>query len=258
VPEGDTYAKAAHRARNVLAGAVVTAVEGSAKAIRRHSPAILDRKVEAVRTVGKNLLIDFDSGLTVRIHLGMNGTVQVTPPGRDRDLAGVRLGLRTDRGAVWAVGAPKVEVGKRAAIDGALARLGPDLLADEFDVRAFEERAGRYPPDRPVCDFLLDQRVMAGVGNVYKSEVLFLERLAPDRTMATIDAATRRRLAERARRLMLPNTRRYNRSTRGLGDGSLWVYGRAGKPCRRCRTEIQEGWLGTPARITYWCPSCQQ
>ena len=257
MPEGDTYAKAAHRARNVLAGAVVTAVEGSAKAIRRHSPAILDRKVEAVRTVGKNLLIDFDSGLTVRIHLGMNGTVQVTPPGRDRDLAGVRLGLRTDRGAVWAVGAPKVEVGKKRRSTG---RLPGSARSPGRRVRcqSFEERAGRYPPDRPVCDFLLDQRVMAGVGNVYKSEVLFLERLAPDRTMATIDAATRRRLAERARRLMLPNTRRYNRSTRGLGDGSLWVYGRAGKPCRRCRTEIQEGWLGTPARITYWCPSCQQ
>src|SRR5690606_41558964 len=88
--------KARQRARDAPPGAVVARGEGSAKAIRRHSPAILDRKVEAVRTVGKNLLIDFDSGLTVRIHLGMNGTVQVTPPGRDRDLAGVRLGLRTE------------------------------------------------------------------------------------------------------------------------------------------------------------------
>lgn len=258
MPEGDTYAKAARRATNVLTGEVITAVEGSANAVRRYSRVILDRKVESVRTVGKNLLIDFDSGLTVRIHLGMTGTVQVTPPGRDRDPSGVRLGLRTERGAVWAVGAPRVEVAKRAEIDRALERLGPDVLAPDFDLAAFEERAGRYPPDRTVSDFMLDQRVMAGVGNVYKSETLFLERLAPDRTMDTVDIDTRRRLAERARRLMLPNIRRYNRSTRGIGDGSLWVYGRACKPCRRCRTEIQEGWIGSPPRITYWCPSCQE
>jgi len=257
MPEGDTYAKAAHRARSVLAGAVVTGVEGSAKAARRHSRAILDQKVEEVRTLGKNLLIDLDSGLTVRVHMGMSGTVQVTPPGRDRDLSGVRLGLRTDRGSVWAVGVPTVEVARRAEIDRALERLGPDILADEFDLAAFEDRASQYPADRTVSDFLLDQRVLAGVGNVYKSEVLFLERLAPDRTMSTVDAAATRHLAERARRLMLPNVRRYNRSTRGIGDGSLWVYGRAGRPCRRCRTEIEEGWIGSPARITYWCPSCQ-
>lgn len=257
MPEGDTYAHAAHRVASVLTGFVVTAVEGSARAVRRRSTSLLDSKIEGVRTVGKNLLIDFDSGLTIRVHLGMSGSVQVTPSGRRRDLSGVRLGLSTERGSVWAVGAPKVEIGSRAEIDRTLERLGPDLLADDFDMETFEERAGRYPPERTVSDFLLDQRVLAGVGNVYKSEVLFLEGLSPQRVMATVDAGARRRLAERARRLMLPNARRYGRSTRGMGDGSLWVYGRAGKPCRRCRSEVQDGWIGSPPRITYWCPACQ-
>src|SRR5690606_39678746 len=123
----------------------------------------------------------------------------------------------------------------------ALERLGPDILADEFDLAAFEDRASRYPADRTVSDFLLDQRVLAGVGNVYKSEVLFLERLAPDRTMSTVDAAATRHLAARARRLMLPNGRRRSRSTRGGGDGPIREHRGAGRPCRRRRTGGERG-----------------
>lgn len=258
MPEGDSYARAAARARPLLVGREVTGVEGSAPAVRRHSRSILGRRVEDVRTRGKHLLFDIDSGLTIHVHLGMPGRVRAGS-GRlaARDRGPLRLGLTTEAGSVWVLSAPTVEVARREEIERRLERLGPDLLADEFDWDEFRRRAARYPGDRTVSDFLLDQRVMAGVGNEYKCEVLFLEKLLPLRTMDGIDGSTREALAARARRLLLPNARRAVRSTTGRPDEGAWVYGRKGLPCRRCRTAIEEEWVGDPSRITYWCPTCQ-
>lgn len=258
MPEGDSIARAAARARPVLVGREVNEVEGSAPAVRRHSRAILGRRVTDVRTHGKHLLIDLDSGLTIHVHLGMPGRVRTGSgrlPGRDR--GPLRLGLTTDVGSVWVLAAPTVEVERRPAVESGLARLGPDLLAAEFDGDDFRRRAQGYPGDRTVSDFLLDQRVMAGVGNEYKSEVLFLEKIRPDRPMRDVDDSTRDALAGRARRLLLPNARRSIRSTTGRPDEGAWVYGRGGLPCRRCRTAIVEERVGDPPRVTYWCPACQ-
>lgn len=259
MPEGDSYTRAAARARPVLMGREVIAVEGSAPEVRRHSRSILGRRVEDVRTRGKHLMFDLDSGLTIHVHLGMPGRVRA---GRGRlsarDRGPLRLGLSTEAGSVWVLSAPTVEVARREEIEGRLERLGPDLLAEEFDWGEFRRRADRYPDDRTVSDFLLDQRVMAGVGNEYKCEVLFLEKLLPQRRMGEIDQAAREGLAHRARRLLLPNARRAVRSTTGRPDEGAWVYGRKGLPCRRCRTAIEEDWVGEPARITYWCPTCQR
>jgi endonuclease VIII len=258
VPEGDSYTRAAARARPYLVGREVTAVEGSARSVRRHSRSILGRRVDDIRTRGKHLLFDMDSGLTIHVHLGMPGRVRT---GRGslsaRDRGPLRLGLSTEAGSVWVLSAPTVEVARREEIEGRLERLGPDLLAEEFDWDKFRLRAGRYPDDRTVSDFLLDQRVMAGVGNEYKCEVLFLEKILPNRRMSEVDSAAREALAHRARRLLLPNARRAVRSTTGRPDEGAWVYGRNGLPCRRCRTAIEEEWVGDPPRITYWCPTCQ-
>lgn len=259
MPEGDSYTRAAARARPVLVGREVTAVEGSAASVRRLSRSILGRRVDDVRTRGKHLLFDLDSGLTIHVHLGMPGRVR-TGRGRlsTRHRGPLRLGLSTEAGSVWVLSAPTVEVARREEIESRLERLGPDLLAEEFDWEQFRLRAGRYPENRTVSDFLLDQRVMAGVGNEYKCEVLFLEKTLPQRLVAELDQATREGLAHRARRLLRPNARRAVRSTTGRPDEGAWVYGRTGLPCRRCRTAIEEGWVGDPARITYWCPTCQR
>lgn len=259
MPEGDSYAYAARRIIPILVGEPVTAVEGSSPAVRRRADAILGQTVESVRTRGKHLLIDLASGLSIHVHLGMSGRVLTTrpegvPPGQR---GAVRLGLRSPRGAVWVAGAPTVEVGRRREIDASLHHLGPDLLAPEFDMELFLARAGAYPPGRPVSDLLLDQRVMAGVGNEYKSEVLFLEGVDPRRETGSLDESQLRNLAGRSRRLLAPNAGRGRRSTTGRPDGSLWVYGRRGRPCRRCRSPIQADWVGDPPRITYWCPRCQ-
>lgn len=260
MPEGDSYTHAARRITPLLVGRRITAVEGSAPSVRRHSAAILDTVVDSVRTRGKHLLIDLASGLSAHVHLGMAGRVRTTPPGKalGADLGAVRLSLATDQGTVWVLGAPTVDIERRWVIDQSLDHLGPDLLASHFDMERFEMLADRYPPDSTLSDFLLDQRVMAGVGNEYKCEVLFLEKLAPQRTVESVDAGVLRRLAGRARVLLQANADRTVRSTTGRPDGSMWVYGRTGRPCRRCRTAVAEDWLGEPPRITYWCPSCQQ
>lgn len=259
MPEGDSYTRAAHRVAPVLVGRRIESVEGSSPAVRRRSGRLIGTTVEAVRTSGKHLLIDLESGFTIHVHLGMAGRVRTAGPNADfyGDRGAVRLGLETDAGHVWVTGAPTVEVTRWAETERSLQHLGPDLLAEEFDFDHFDLMAGRYPKAATVSDFLLDQRVMAGVGNVYKNEVLFLERLHPARRVGSLDPKALRRLAERSRVLLKANANRSVRSTTGLPDGSAWVYGRGGKPCRRCRSEITEGWTGDPPRITYWCSSCQ-
>lgn len=259
MPEGDSYAHASARMVPVLLGRRITAVDGSAPSVRRRSRAILDQRVTAVRTHGKHLIIDLESGLSAHVHLGMSGRVRITPPNQEigRSRGAARLVLTTDEGTVWILGAPTVQVDRQRVIDRSIQNLGPDLTAPEFDAGRFRLLAGRYPGDRTVSDFLLDQRVMAGIGNEYKCEVLFLEGIAPHRLVESLDLEQLASLAERARRLMAPNLRRFRRSTTGRPDGSLWVYDRTGRPCRRCRTAVMEAWVGQPPRITYWCPACQ-
>ncbi len=259
MPEGDSYIRAAARVRPVLVGKEVTEVAGSAPEIRLRSGILLGAKTTEVRTRGKHLLIDLDAGYSIHIHLGMPGRIQTTAPGRrpSGNLGAVRLALSTAVGTMWVVAAPTVEVRRREIVEKDLDQIGPDLLAEEFDWTRYEEMANRYPSERTVSDFLLDQRVLAGIGNVYKCEVLFLQGVDPRRPMSEIEGEERLSLARRARRLMMPNADRSARSTIGRSGGGHWVYKRGGKPCRRCRTAIEQAWVGEPPRITYWCPTCQ-
>ncbi len=259
MPEGDSYVRAAAKVRRLLLDREITGVAGSAPELRRRSESVLGSRVTAVRTHGKHFIIDFDSGYSAHVHLGMPGRIQTTGPGgrAKANPGAVRLALSTVVGTLWVVAAPKVELRRREIIDKALDDLGSDLLADEFDWARYEERANRYPPERTVSDFLLDQRVVAGVGNVFKCEVLFLEGVDPRRPMSEIDAEQRLSLARRARTLMRLNATRSARSTIGQPGGGSWVYKRGGKPCRRCRSAIEQAWIGEPPRFTYWCPTCQ-
>jgi endonuclease-8 len=259
MPEGDSYVRAADRARPILIGEEITDVAGSAPEIRSRSEVLLGSKATAVRTNGKHLLIDFDSGYSVHVHLGMPGRVQTTAPGGlpRANPGAVRLALSTGMGTMWVIAAPTVELRRQKIIEKDLERLGSDLLADEFDWARYQDRANRFPPERSVSDFLLDQRVMAGIGNVYKCEVLFLEGVDPREPMSEIGAEARIALARRARALMMPNATRRFRSTVGYRSGETWVYERGGKPCRRCGTTIEQSLVGETPRVTYWCPICQ-
>jgi endonuclease-8 len=140
------------------------------------------------------------------------------------------------------------------------AHLGDDLLGAAPDIAGVVARARRLLPAALLVDALLDQRVAAGIGNVYKSELLFLAALPPTTTLGDVDDATLVAIYAEARRLLAANLGGGPRTTRTTADGAgrLWVYNRAGRPCHRCRTPIASARLGARPRGTWWCPRCQQ
>lgn len=274
MPEGDSYTRAADKLRPVLIDQELRAVDG-VPAVRKWAPKLLDRSVREIRTHGKHILFDIEGDVTIHVWLGMPGrwrvrdsagrTVSVEAERRRgrsaRDPRGAaRLILGTDRHVATCYSAPTVEVERTRVIDRIIDRLGPDVLADEFDWDLFRDKVSKLPAETWVTDVLLDQRIMAGVGNEYKNEVMFLERLHPKTPLGSLDAEGVEALAARSRRLMLPNAHRPGRVTTGVRGDSMesWVFERTGKPCRRCRTGIVSEHIGEPfPRITYWCPKCQ-
>jgi endonuclease-8 len=153
--------------------------------------------------------------------------------------------------------APDVQVERRRVVDLAVADLGPDLARPEFDVGEYLARAARFGSGRRIAEVVVDQRVLAGPGNVFKSEVLYLERRLPQTPYDNLDDAALSRLAQRAHGLVRANLSHPTRSTTGdrRRGRTLWVYGRGGRPCRRCGTIIEYEHIDD--RITYWCPRCQ-
>jgi endonuclease-8 len=274
MPEGDSYTRAADRLRPVLVDRTLTAVDG-APVVRKWSSKLVDHTVTGIRTHGKHLLFDVDSGVTIHVWLGMPGRWRIRDASgrtiaveserrrgrRANDPRGAaRLILGTEQHEATCYAAPTVEVERTRVIDRLIDRLGPDVLADEFDWDLFHDRVTRVEPERSLTDVLLDQRVLAGVGNEYKNEMMFLEKLHPLTRWGTLEADRVDALADRARRLMLPNAHRSGRVTTGMRGASMesWVFERTGMPCRRCRTAITTAHLGNPfPRITYWCPTCQ-
>ena len=273
MPEGDTLHRIAARVGpKVVGGAVerlVLADRGDVDEARGWS-------VEDVRAIGKHLVVTFDSGWTLRTHLGMNGRVFVgtprrEPPRRPTFLVRVEHGLdgsdkRAREVTVVCVRAYRAELVRSSGLAGhaRLARLGPDLLADPADLDGVVKRAllAAYAR-REIADLLLDQRVGSGIGNVYKSEVLFMERVHPRTPVGALDVADVRRLYERARELLRRNLRTRRRTTVPTRrrpyptSPRLWVYGRDGAPCLECGTAIVRVVQGEMARGTWLCPSCQ-
>lgn len=241
-----------------LVGETVERLGGSHPALRQNRTRMYGKRVTSVRAFGKHLLIDFDNGWTLRTHLGMTGVWHVYGAGeRWRKTPGkARVVIDVGDSVAVCFAAPTVQLAptNRIAVD----HLGPDLMAtavawDKIEVRAKTAAAAT------AADLLLDQRVMAGIGNVYKSETLFLEGVNPHTPAADLASETVLHLAKRARRLLLANRAPVRRSTTGArGDGANhWVYGRAGRPCRRCSAVIATDRHGELARRTYWCPACQ-
>jgi endonuclease-8 len=253
MPEGDTVWHAARLLHDALAGRVLTRSE-----FRVPRFAVTDLTGHTVTEVvprGKHLLIRVDNGLTIHTHLKMEGRWRISPASeRVRESYRIRLILAN---AVWqAVGHQLgiVEVVPTAQEDRITSHLGPDLLGPDWDPAEAVRRL-RDDPDRPLGEALLDQRNLAGIGNVYKSEVLFLRGIRPSRPAGKVHDLDA--LVSLAHRMLDFNKGRYGRVTTGdqRRGHETWVYGRRMRLCWRCGTRIRHAEFGD--RITYWCPSCQ-
>ncbi len=274
MPEGDTIFRAARTLHRALAGRTVSRFESVFPALTRidSDTPIAGRLVERVEARGKHLLMSFSGGLQLRTHMRMNGSWHVYRPGErwQRPHRDMRIVVETDQFHAVAFNVPVAEFATGAAMERTrpLRDLGPDPLAADFDASEatarIMSRAGME-----IADALLDQSAIAGIGNVYKSEVLFAGRVNPFARVDTLDRQVVERLVAAAVRFMRANvaerapaaieTYRGLRRTTGRSDpgGRLWVYARGGKPCRRCGTAIVRRAQGPHARATYWCPQCQ-
>lgn len=274
MPEGDTIHRAAATLDRALGGGTVTRFESSYPALNRvdQDAPIAGRTIERVSARGKHLLVHLSGGLVLRTHLRMNGSWHLYRPGERwrRPAREVRVLLATADFVAVGFAVPDAEfvATGRTSRGRRLESLGPDLLAADFDAAAAVERL-RGSGAATVEAALLDQTVLAGIGNVYKSEVLFACRVHPFASVASLDDATRAKLVATARRFLAANVRPatgggivtytgFRRTTRRADPAErLWVYGRAGRPCRRCGTPIAWRKSGPATRSTYWCPRCQ-
>lgn len=262
MPEGDTIHKVAARMRPALVGRALT---GLWLRERGELPAFRGAVVEEVVELGKHLLIALGRRHVFHGHLGLDGRwIRVAPGERPRSAIAA---LETAADGFACVRAPVAEVLARISLAShpVIARLGPDLLADEVDFARVLARARRSEAYE-IADLLLDQRVACGIGNVYKSEVLFLERVHPWTRASALPDATIESLFRRARERMQWNLASVPRTTVARRrEGDPWpheapryfVYGRDGAPCLRCRAKIEARRQGDAARTTWWCPRCQ-
>lgn len=258
----------------VLAGHVVTRFATAYAHLDRvdvDTP-VAGRVIEKCESAGKHLLIVLSGDLILRTHMRMNGSWHLYRHGERwwRGPQAMRVRIDTAEWVAVAFDVPVAEfvTARQLAANDPVAQLGPDLLGATFDrdeaIRRIVTSAAR-----PIAQTLLDQRVVAGIGNIYKSEVLFLACVHPDTPSSAVPLQTIERLLEIGRGLLQdnvvdgssPRIQTY-RNLRQLNpasnhDESLWVYGRAGKPCRKCGTAIASKKMGIEARTTYWCPRCQ-
>ena len=247
----------ARRLHGALAGRVLT--RSDFRVPRFATADLTGQTVTETVSRGKHLLTRTDAGITVHTHLRMDGSWRVRPAA-ERVTGGHRIRLILANGQWQAVGylLGIVEVLITAGEQGAVGHLGPDLLGPDWDPAEAERRL-RADQARPAGEALLDQRNLAGIGNVYKAETLFLRGVDPWRPVGEIgDLAA---LVGLAQRLLEANKERPGQVTTGVrrrGE-ETWVYGRAGRPCRRCGTPIRSADQGRDpdGRVTFWCPRCQ-
>ncbi|WP_019634001.1 DNA-formamidopyrimidine glycosylase family protein [Actinomadura atramentaria] len=259
MPEGDVVWWTARRLREALAGRRLTRAE--LRVPRYAAVDLRGREVLGVESRGKHLLIRIEGGVTIHVHLLMEGEFRVGPAGAAPRGHRVRLVLgNTERTAVG-TSLGMVDVLKTAEEDRVVGHLGPDLLDPAWGPELAAEAVARLSagPDRAVGEAVLDQRLLAGIGNVYKSELLFLRGVHP-RTPVR-DVPDLPGLVDLAHRLLDANKARHGHVTTGdLRRGRThWVYGRAGQPCRRCGTPVRRADQSSDAgdRVTFWCPRCQ-
>ncbi|CAJ1584929.1 endonuclease VIII Nei2 [[Mycobacterium] wendilense] len=250
MPEGDTVFRTADKLRTALVGKALTRCD--VRVPRYATVDLSGQVVDEVLSRGKHLFIRVDNA-SIHSHLKMDGSWQT---GRVRvPVHKVRIVLETADSRAVGVDLGVLEVLERAGDVQTVAHLGPDLLGPDWsaDVAAANLLAD---PDRPLAETLLDQRVLAGVGNVYANELCYVFGLRPHTAVGAV--ADPLRLMQRTQQMLWANRLRVQRCTTGdtRRGRELWVYGRANEPCRRCGTRIETDRSGD--RVTYWCPACQR
>ncbi|WP_263165187.1 Fpg/Nei family DNA glycosylase [Streptomyces sp. SCSIO ZS0520] len=259
MPEGDSVWQAAGKLHTALAGQEVTRCD--LRVPRFATADLRGRRVLEVVARGKHLLSRFEGGLTLHTHLGMEGSWRVFGAGeRWRGGPGHQIRAVLGNAAHTAVGyrLPVLELLRTADEQGAVGHLGPDLLGADWDA---EQALANLltEPGRELGEALLDQRNLAGFGNIYKSEICFLVGATPWLPVGELPGPAAERLPALAQRALEANRDRPMRLTTGRRDQRHYVYGRAPRPCLRCGTPIRSADQGEPGRErpTYWCPHCQ-
>ena len=262
MPEGDTVWLAARRMHAALAGKVLRRSD-----FRVPSLATVDLSGRTVREFvsrGKHMLLRLDDGLTLHTHFEMDGSWHLYRPGerwRGGPTHTVRVVLETDDAVAVGYRLPVVELLRTDAEADVVGHLGPDVCGPDWDVdEAVRRLAAR--PEREIAPALLDQRNLAGIGNLYKAEALFLRGVSPWTRVG--DVPDLRALVALAQRLVFANREHWSQVTTGdtRPGRSHWVFERSGRPCLRCGTRIRSAEQAEPehperARLTYWCPHCQ-
>ena len=244
MPEGDALHRAARRLQVLVGQQLEVETPHPRAAVKQLAPRLDGLRLEHVEAIGKNLLLRFEGGLVLRSHLRMKGRWLVLR--RDAPIFGRPwLVLRGDEYVGAMFNGAVLELDR-----GIARRLGPDILAEPPDYDAMLERLHAENQQRQVGDALLDQRLVAGIGNLWKAESLWHARVSPWRRLAEVTDAELRATLEAAHRLM--------RGRLDGAPGSAQAYRRKGRPCPRCGTAIKSWPQGDDARMAYWCPECQR
>ncbi len=257
MPEGDTLHHAARRVGAALVGREILSIETPQARHRmdRWPERLGGRGVRQVDARGKHLFVRFEGDLTLHSHLRMTGRWSVYRPGQrwTRSRRRAWLVVRTAEHEVVQFDGPVLELmtDSRTRFDLRLAALGPDIVADDFEEAAVLRRLREDDPTRGIGDALLDQRILAGIGNLWKSEACFLSGLDPWRPTGEVTDAEVLETVRCVRPLMQASAREGNQTREPQ------VYERAGRPCVRCGTRVRARGQGDDNRTTFWCPECQ-
>lgn len=248
MPEGDTVFHTAETLRQALAGRTLTRCD--IRVPRFAAVDLTGQVVDEVLSRGKHLFIRVGPA-SIHSHLKMDGSWRVSARPPDHR---ARIVLEAGEIRVVGIDLGVLEILDRQHDEDAVAHLGPDLLGADWDPRVAVTNL-LADPERPLAEALLDQRVMAGIGNVYCNELCFVSGRLHTAPVGSLPDP--QRLAMRAREMLWANRSRWNRCTTGdtRPGRQLWVYGRAGQECRRCGTAIEKDNAGD--RVAYWCPACQ-
>jgi endonuclease-8 len=254
MPEGDTIHYAAKRIGAVLTGHVPDELLTPHPRFGRDRwpERLAGRAVRSVDAHGKHLFLRFDGGLVIHSHLRMTGTWRVRPVGEAIPRT-AWLVIRRGERAVLQLRGPVLELmtDSRTRFDQRLAGLGPDILAPELDETRFLRRLRQDDPTRGIADALLDQRTIAGIGNLWKCEGCFAAAIDPWRPVGRVSDE------EALAIVRLTRPRMQESAADGMQDKHRRVYGAAGRPCPRCGGRIKVRGQGDDNRPTFWCPSCQ-
>jgi endonuclease VIII len=258
VPEGDTIHFAANRIRPILMGHVPDEIRTPHRRFARDRwpERLAGRAVRGVDAHGKHLLVRFEGGLAIHSHLRMSGAWRVLGTGEPnwpRSHRRAWLIIRRADTLVVQFDGPVLELMTegRTRFDQRLAGLGPDIIGPNWDEARFLRRLRDDDPTRPIGDALLDQRTIAGIGNLWKAEGCFLAGVDPWRRVGDVSDDEALAIVRACRPLMLQSSRD------GMQDRFRTIYGTAGRPCPRCGTLVAQRAQGLDNRLTYWCPGCQ-